>query len=138
MRPGALLLVALAFSSSIPLNARSRDLTREEAEQLLLAALPGETRRLPGLEFEGGTIDGDFCFFSGLWSNPDCCSSNAWHFAIDRRTGDVWSAVVCRSYTSRAFRKLQRTMWRRIDLPSMEYERLRQPRSAVQEAWMNR
>jgi hypothetical protein len=49
------------------------------------------------------------------------------HYAVDRRTGDVWGAVICKEYVSQKLRKAQRSLRHRIGLSDERYRSLRRP-----------
>jgi len=53
--------------------------------------------------------------------------ANLQYYAVDRRTGDVWSAVICKRILTPALSKLQNALGKRIGLTNASYEGLRRP-----------
>jgi hypothetical protein len=99
---------------------------QDEAEKLVSAALePGGATKLPGYYLESSTQADfpDFYFVHADWNNPS--GGGIGYYAVDMRTGDVWSAAVCYKEKSRPLRKLQKTLRLRLGMSRQEYKRLR-------------
>jgi hypothetical protein len=47
------------------------------------------------------------------------------YYAVDRKTGDVWNAVICQRITSPSLRKLQIALRKSIGLTDIEYRTMR-------------
>ncbi len=111
--------------------ASVREVTREEARQLVLKALGGETSftRLPkfGLDYYKDPYFPGFHFFEATWDNPrrPPASVVLGHYAVNRRTGDVWDVGLCKRLDPRAARVLQRSLRKQIGLRESEYKKFR-------------
>jgi hypothetical protein len=117
-------------------SAGAREITYQEARDLLTAFLrpPGGF----GLMDSGDMGYKTFYFFMADMGSVPCrpCAregqkgvyvGNFQYYAVDRRTGDVWSAVFCNRIEKRALRRLQAALRKRIGLTNAEYERLKKP-----------
>jgi hypothetical protein len=126
-----LLTVTLAMNPlrGQPLNVPEQAVSPREALALVTKALEvaGSTK-LAGLGIESATnpLFPDFYFFDVNWNNPNG-SVVVGHYAIDRKTGDVWSSVVCREFTSPALKRLQEAVRRRIGIDKGAYRKLKRP-----------
>ena len=128
-----LVLQSIADVSATPVdpaaysNQGPRDVTLEEAEALVTAFFRdrGNTK-LPsfGLETYVSKYDPGFQFFQGIFDNPGG-SFNLGHYAVDRKTGDVWNGVVCARARSPSLVKLQVAIRNRIGLTNDEYRKIR-------------
>ena len=104
----------------------AREVTYKEAHDLLTAFL-----KIPpsAVEQSGDMGYKEFYFFMahmGSSCRPDgVCVGDLKYYAVDRRTGDVWSSVICQRVATRALTKLQTTLRKRIGLTNAEYEGLR-------------
>jgi len=99
----------------------------DQARQLVAKAIePEGATKLPhfGLEEIPDTKFPAFLFLQGLWDNPTG-SPVVGSYAVDRSTGDVWSAVVCREYKTRGLGSLQRKIRRSIGLSDSGYRRIK-------------
>jgi hypothetical protein len=104
----------------------AREITYKEARDLLTAFL----RVPPGAVMDSGDMGYKaFYFFMadmGSSCGPDgVCVGNFQYYAVDRRTGDVWSSVICQRIAAPALTRLQATLRKRIGLTNTECERLR-------------
>jgi hypothetical protein len=99
-------------------SPKEQRLSVEDGRKLVQQVLQewGSTK-LPGFGIEDSqnSYFSEFYFFEALWDNPNG-SPLISHFAVDSRTADVWDAVLCRRYHTRALNKLQRLMRQRIGL----------------------
>jgi hypothetical protein len=115
----------VADAQSVP---RPRELTIEEAHSILTAWIPDATQRLPGYELDDFTINDPpwFYFIEVIWDNPR--GSVVWgNYAVDRATGDLWTAVICERITSRRVRAAQRQVWKELGLTKAEYRKIKRP-----------
>ena len=104
----------------------ARIVTIAEARELAIAAVAPATRRLPGFgadDFPEPYFP-DYYFFELTWDNPRG-SVIVDHFAVDPRTGDVWSAILCWEIKSGSLKRLQREIRKRIGLTESEYRKVR-------------
>lgn len=108
------------------LQGRARDLTVEEARQLVIQSLAPGQRRLPGLEASSSQRSDipDFYRFEVSWSPPDPGSAVVGFFAVNRATGDVWELVLCTKKTSAELRRLQDELRKRIGLSGEELRKM--------------
>jgi hypothetical protein len=118
-------LVSNIVHSSTPPRAVSRD----EAMDLVSAALPLETRRLPGFALDAGEGSAfpHFYTVSVTWAGPPYGGSVVIGFYfVDTSTGDVWNAVAeCEELSTPALRKLQAKVRLRIGLSDSEYRKIK-------------
>ena len=92
-------LVVLAGSFVDANSAPLRELTIQEAHAILEAYLPESTKHLPAYDLDdfAGYDPKRFYFIEVVWNNPG--GSVVWgNYAVDRTTGDLWSAVICEKY----------------------------------------
>ncbi len=109
-------------------SPRVTKITAKEAKELVARALERQpVSRLPSFFLDQFNNDrfGDFYFFDGLWDNPSEGGASAESYAVDKSTGDVWDAIVCREFKSASLRKLQTTIRRLHGIRKLEYRRLR-------------
>jgi hypothetical protein len=112
-------------------NAQSvqpRQLTVQEAHAVLEAYLPDGTEHLPGYELEdfAGYDPARFYFIEVVWDNPG--GSVVWgNYAVDKTTGDLWSAVVCEKYSSKRTRVVQQEIRKETGLTNKAYKRIKRP-----------
>jgi hypothetical protein len=128
----ALFAVALVIPNHMVRADSSRSLlTPQEAEQLALAAARSEAnRKLPGLHVEQTRpfpSEAGFYVLEARWNNGGPVGGLAGSYAVDRTTGDVWDAIVCREASTPSVRRLQRAVRKRIGLDGRAYQRLRRP-----------
>jgi hypothetical protein len=122
------LVIALVFAC-VMADAQStqpRQLTVQEAHLILEASLPDKTKKLPGYELDdsAGYDPERFYFIEVLWDNPG--GSVVWgNFAVDKTTGDLWSAVICKKYSSLRIREEQRKIREQIGLTNATYNRVK-------------
>jgi len=108
-------------------SSQPRQLTVQEAHSILEAYLPDKTKKLPGygLDDSAGYDPGRFYFIEVTWDNP--IGSVVWgNFAVDKTTGDLWSAVVsCDKIDSRRVRAVQREIRVKIGLTDAKYKQIK-------------
>lgn len=87
----------------------------------------GQTRlRGFGLDrYENADAPG-FYFFTALFDNREG-SAVLGNYAVDRRTGDIWSATHCHEEISPSASALQRRLRARMRMNAAAYRRLRRP-----------
>jgi hypothetical protein len=125
----SLFLLVLVWQAAIgqQLPLEHRVISGEEAYTLVSKALEtsGATK-LPGFALEQPRKRNSqtFLFFEATWDNPKG-SVVIGHYAVDKKTGDVWNAIVCEELTSARLKQLQRTIRKRIGLSEEEYRKLR-------------
>ena len=114
---------------SVYTEAKGRDLSLEETNDLVTTFLKGRgTTRAPGFQlvpYDDNQYYPEFQFFQAIFANPNPIGSfNLGHYAVDRKTGDVWDAVRCDHLTSRSLTKLQSAIRQRIGLTQEAYRKL--------------
>lgn len=105
------------------------DVSLEEANDLVTTLLKGRgTTKAPGFQlvpYDDTQYYPEFQFFQAILANPNPTGSfNLGHHAVDRKTGDVWDAVICDHLTSRSLAKLQIAIRKRIGLTEEAYRQL--------------
>ena len=125
-RLNMLTLVLLLFGCRLVAVARTRDLTEKEAKELVALALDPAATTLPnfGLDTYEGPNAASFYFFEATANLGANKSPIIGHYAVNRSTGDVWEAVVCRRINSDALKNLQEIVRKRIQLSREELRRL--------------
>lgn len=115
-------LISHIVHSSTPRRAVSRD----EAMDLVWAALPLETRRLPGFALDAGE-GARFYSVAVTWAGPPNGGSIViGYYDVDKSTGDVFSATAsCKEESTPALRKLQAKIRLRIGLSDAEYHKIK-------------
>jgi hypothetical protein len=116
-------------------STEAREVTYEEAHDLLTAFL-----KVPPLAVEKSGDMGykEFYFFMADMGSLPChpCVrrglkgvyvGNFQYYAVDRRTGDVWSSTICERIATRALTRLQVALRKRIGLTNAEYGELKRP-----------
>lgn len=104
----------------------AREITYKEAHDLLTAFL-----KVNGVDQSGDMEYKEYYFFmadmgSSCGSGGNCVG-NFQYYAVDQRTGDVWSSVICERIATRALARLQAALRKRIGLTNAEYGRLKRP-----------
>ena len=97
------------------------------AERILFSALPKYERHLSGFGFERyeGTSN-RFYFFTAVWNGPKNGSVVAGNYAVDKYTGDVWSATSsCNELSTVASRKLQAKVRSELGLSVANYQKIK-------------
>jgi hypothetical protein len=124
------IILVLVLAKQLTAQQRQRVdslITEEEAIALVQRAARGAgSTKLPGFGIEQSRPPAapDYLFFDATWDNPDG-SVVAGHYAVDRRTGDVWDSVVCQEFTSAPLRRYQTILRRRHRISTEEYRKLR-------------
>ena len=121
----ALVLVCVATDAQSP---QPRQLTVQQAHSILEAYLPDTTKKLPGygLDDFAGYDPEKFYFIEVTWDNP--VGSVVWgNYAVDKATGDLWSAVICEKYSSKRTRVVQQEIRKEIGLANRAYKQIKRP-----------
>jgi len=93
----------------------------EEANELMTAIFRDPGASGSALEEHEVQDYPGFVFFQAMGHDP----LRHIHYAVDRKTGEVWSGVVCESLTSPSLRKLQNAIRTRIGLTADEFLKVR-------------
>jgi RHS repeat-associated protein len=65
-----------------------------------------------------------FYFIEVTWNNP--VGSVVWgNYAVDKATGDLWSAVICEKYSSKRTRVVQQEIRKEIGLANRAYKQIK-------------
>jgi hypothetical protein len=127
VKPIAACLLIMTFCvPAVTQQKEFRDITPAAARQLVLAALPSRTKRLPKFGVEGGLDSHDprFYFFEAYWAGAPNGSMVIGNYAVDASTADVWNApAACDELSTPALRKLQKQVRSRIGLSPTEYRK---------------
>jgi hypothetical protein len=134
-RRGTLVKVAWFCVAVLALLAPSalsemRMISLEEARKLVWLALPQATRKLPGLTLVPDERPAPPCrcrTFDILWSNPGPGSVHSGFYAVDLRTGEVWTPMLCNRVTNRALKPVQRAIRKRLGVTELEYRQALKP-----------
>lgn len=125
MKIPTVILVYACWLSGLLQAAQPRNLSKQEAHAIVDAAVPESTRQLPGYGLDDSPVnDPRFYFVEVTWDNHS--GSVVWeNFAVDKATGDIWSAAVCRQYTSTKIRAVQERTRSGIRLTRERYQRIK-------------
>jgi hypothetical protein len=123
---GVALLVLVCASSSRP----AKEITLDQARQLVLKTLEAETNftKLPkfGLDHYSDPYFPGFFFFEATWDNPHQPPASVvlGHYAVNRKTAEVWESIGCRRLSPSAIRPLQKSLRKGIGLSKQECRKL--------------
>jgi hypothetical protein len=101
----------------------------EEAHELMMAiSKDSGWTSFPGFALDSYSVADkpEFSFVAVLWDNPNG-SVIIGHYAVDRKTGDVWNGVICERMKSPSLTRLQRAIRTRIGLTDSDYRKARRP-----------
>jgi hypothetical protein len=106
-----------------------RMVTFAQAKTLVIAS-PKQQKRLPGIQAEqyNDPESARFWFFTVMWAPPADWSGSVvvGNYAVDPRTGDVWSATMsCMEESNRHLGALQRHLRTDLGLSVAEYRHLK-------------
>ena len=112
---------ATPIDPSVYAVKKRRDVTLEEADELVTVVL----RHHGGYALDPHEVESfpDFQFYQALWNHPH--GTFYIHYAVDRKTGEVWGLDACENLTSPALKKLQSAIRSRIGLTADEFLRVR-------------
>jgi len=119
-------VAATPIDPSVYSEKKPRDVTLEEANELVRAFFRDHGESSFALEeYEVKDYPG-FQFFQALWPNPPRHPGQTpLHSAVDLRTGEVWSEDSCENLTSPSVKKLQKAIRTRIGPTADEFRKLR-------------
>lgn len=103
--------------------------SKRDALRLVMAALPGDARKLPQLGLDVGVDEQHQRFYvvAVTWAGPANGSAVYGSYYVDRQTGDVWDAVEeCTQIDTPTLRKLQAKVRMRIGLSKSDYQKQKQ------------
>jgi hypothetical protein len=130
MRRGVTLVVAalLSLPSAVQCHPRSQlqdGMPATESADFALAGMraelePAYRKRGLGLDFEGTKPNRHFY----MWSVIPTWGQGVYHFAVDRRTGDVWAYFGCKRLRSRQLASLQAKFRRRFHVTARQVRRI--------------
>lgn len=121
-------LIILSVAASLASHSTSRlpdQLPRAESADLAIAAERAELepryrKRGLGLDFEG--IKPNPHFYT--WTVIPTWGEGFVHFAVDRRTGDVWAYLGCEQVRSPELSALQSRFRRRFNVPAWQVRQI--------------
>jgi hypothetical protein len=117
---------ALSFGSTA-LSAKPRQLTWDEAQQLVAAEIRSEHHDPhTGPYWDRGADDDRYLGVTVDFDTP-LGMGGIVGFSVDRRTGDVWSDTNCHEYHSQALKRAQAALRRKLGIGASTYKRLRRP-----------
>jgi hypothetical protein len=112
---------ATPIAPSVYAENKPRDVTLEEANELVRALFRNRgTSDFALEEYEIKDYPG-FQFFQTVGRDL----RGHIHYAVDRKTAEVWSGVVCENLTSPSLKKLQNAIRTRIGLTADEFLKIR-------------
>ena len=121
-------LLVLSFAAAQEGPPKSFAVTNDDAKRLVNLALKEQgAAKLPGLWVEPlkNARDDGFYFLDATWNNPGPAGVSVGHFAVDRKTGDMWDAVVCRRINSPKVKEFQSKLRRRMGMTKEIYEKVK-------------
>lgn len=125
----ALGLLGLLAALSTPASKPPRMITHAEARTLVLKALQaqGTPTKSPKFDLEDNTgapkYYPGFYFFDAYFNNPLVLTAIG-HYAVNRRTADLWEWIGCHRLGPPAIKRLQKALRRKINLSAAEYRKL--------------
>ena len=130
----AKVLITLFLANS-PITSGGADsqviVSVDDARALILAVMhDSKSDKLPGFFVEHSETAfafPGFYLFSAMWQGSSPGSVLIGNYAVDTRTGDVWSAVACEAIHSPSLAKLQNKIRKRVGLSGEMYKTLKKP-----------
>lgn len=97
-------------------------LSINEAKRLVYVALPNDTKGLPGLFLEAGTIQTKrrIVAFDVLWANPGPGSVHVDFYYVDRQTAALWRGISCKPVVNPEVEQLQRRLQKRLGVTTRQ------------------
>lgn len=125
-----ILLLLFAFLYVMGASAADqagRKLTIGQGRTLVLASLTAQQRRLPSLEADPyNDPHSKFFFYTVTWAGTPNGSVVVGNYAVDPRTGDVFSATMaCDEIKNTKLEALQRQVRSTLHLTEAEYQKLK-------------
>lgn len=119
--------IILTLLLNLPLWANPKGLTRAQARELLFAALKarGYPTKSPSFSLEDrrDRYIPDFYAFDAYSNLRDRLVSTG-HFAVNRKTADIWEDVTCKRLDIPSIKEAQEKLRREIGLTEKEYKSL--------------
>ena len=128
----ALLTAVVLFGFGEPHENPAGVVTPKEAVMLALTAASSESARkdLPGLHAEPTSqfpSEAGFYLMEVRWNGGGAVGGSLGFYAVDNRTADVWSGIVCREVRTSKLETEQRAVRSRMHLSLSAYRKLRRP-----------
>ena len=120
----ALITSGTASSAGVP----SPRMSRIDAQQIMLRYLQdARLAQRPGFALDSfdSPTSPTFYFFEAIYANPGPGSAMLGSWAVDSRTGDIWSATTCEEKTSPGTHALQMQIRARLQITAVRYRQLR-------------
>jgi hypothetical protein len=117
-----------AYGESNAPSIQRKELSVEQSQELLIKALePSGVTALPkfSVVYWKESSTPRFVFFSGSWDSRAGGSVVTGNYYVDKLTGDVWEASICRELKSSGLERLKHELRRSIELSDVEYTKLR-------------
>jgi hypothetical protein len=126
----SIVLFSFGVCATYSAAADARQITVKEAETLLSEALEGsEMTKLPDFGLNDFASSPGFYsrwyLFTGTWAGASNGSAITGNWAIDKKTGEVWNAVICEQLASPGLTRMQEAIRNRIGLSPAEYSKIR-------------
>lgn len=131
MKPLPVLFLSLLPCSTLSYAQADapRTVTVAQAKELVLAALTPQQRHLPKLaaeSYDAPDSPSTFLYFTVVWEGTPTGSVVVGNYAVDPRTGDVFSATIeCTEQKNTHLRTLQARARAALHLSAAEYRRLK-------------
>jgi hypothetical protein len=103
---------------SVYTEKKGRNVTLEEAHELVTKLIRDHGSSGFSLDPYKNMYYPGFQFFQVMGDDP----GGSIHYAVDLKTGEVWSGVICENMTSHSLKKLQKSIRKRIALTEDEHE----------------
>lgn len=122
-----LLFVSLCIVNISAVGQAKRKVTSDQGRMLVLASLSAQQRRLPSLEADQyEDPKSQFLFYTVTWAGTPNGSVVVGNYAVDPRTGDVFSATAaCDEEKNKNLQSLQKRIRSTLHLSDAEYQRLK-------------
>jgi hypothetical protein len=109
------------IDSSVYIERKGGNVTLEEAHELVTTFIRDRGSSGFSLDQYKNKYYPGFQFFQVMGDDPE----GSIHYAVDLKTGEVWSGVICGNMTSPSLKKLQTAIRNRIGLTAVEYKKIR-------------
>ena len=123
-----MLFVAACLCAGSAKGEPQRTITVGQARALVMASLLPEQRALPKVEADEypSPKPSHFLFFTVTWEGTPSGSVVVGNYAVDRYTGDVWSATSsCEEETNKILRALQAKVRATLHLSRSHYHEIK-------------
>jgi hypothetical protein len=123
------LLTRFYATTGLAADPPTHKITNNQAEELVMASLTAQQRRLPKLEAvpdDSPGLSSKFMFFIVTWEGTPNGSVVVGNYAVDPYTGDVFSATrECYEERNKRLAALQVRIRAKLHLSQAEYRRLK-------------